>query len=144
MVSNNGHDARNIISACHECVINTLDTNPEPLQMSALPKGHWMNIYLDLCGPLPSGNYLVVIVDEYSNYPIVETTRSLAAEKIIPIIDKYFEMFAYPIVLKTDNRTPFQSKLWSDFCIHRNVKHNNTILYILGGKKNSEILKFIV
>ena len=113
----------NIISACHECAINTSNTHPEPLQMSALPKGHWMNISLDFCGPLPSGDFLVVIVDEYSRFPVVETTRSLAAEKIIPIIDKNFAMFAYPIVMKTDNGTPFQSKLWSDFCIHHNVKH---------------------
>ena len=80
----------NIISACHECTINTLNTHPEPLQMSAFPKGPWMNISLDLCGTLPSGDYLVVIVYEYSRFPVVETTRSLAAEKYFPIIDNFF------------------------------------------------------
>ena len=71
--------------------------------MSTLPKGPWKNISLDFCGPLPSGNYLVVIVDEYSRFPVVETTRNLATEKIIPIIDNIFAMFAYPIVMKTHN-----------------------------------------
>ena len=47
MVSNNGHDP----SACHECAINTSNTQPELLQMSALPKGPWMNPSLDFCGP---------------------------------------------------------------------------------------------
>ena len=97
--------------------------SPRPLHMSALPKGPWINISLDFCGLLPSGDCLVVIVDEYSRFPVVETTRSLAAEKIIPIIGKKFPMFAYPIVMKTDNGTPFQSKLWSVLCIHHNVKH---------------------
>ena len=83
-----------------------------------------MNVSLDFCGPLPSGDYLVVIVDEYSRFPVVETRRSLAAEKIIPIIDKKCPMFAYPIVMKTDNGNHFQSKLWSEFCIHHNVKHS--------------------
>ena len=31
-----------------------------------------MNL-VDFCGPLPSGEYLVVIVDEYSRFPIVES-----------------------------------------------------------------------
>ena len=93
----------NIICACHECAINTSNTHTEPLQMSALSKGPWMNISLDFCGPLPSGDYLVVIVDEYSRFPVVETTRNLTADKIIPIIDNIFAMFAYSIVMKTDN-----------------------------------------
>ena len=113
----------NLISACYECVINTSNTHREPLQMSALPKCPWMNIYLDFCGPLPLGDYFVVIVDEYSRCPVVETRRCLAAEKIIAIIYLKIAMFEYPFVMKTDNGTPFQSKLWSDFCIHDNVKH---------------------
>ena len=63
----------NIISACHECAINMSNTHPEPLQMSALPKGPWINISLEFWGPLPSGDYLVVIVDEYSRFPVFET-----------------------------------------------------------------------
>ena len=78
---------------------------------------------MTFCGPLPSGDNLAVIVDGYSRFPVVETARSLAAEEIIPIIDHVFAMFAYPIVMKTDNGTPFQSKLWSEFCIHHNVKY---------------------
>ena len=90
-------------TACHECAINNSNTHPEPLQMSAIPKDLWMNIYLDFCGPLPSGDYLVVIMDAYSRCAVVETTRSLADENIILIIDNFFAMFAYPIVMKTDN-----------------------------------------
>ena len=112
-----------IIGACHECAISMSNSKPAPLSMSQLPDGPWMNISVDFCGPLPSGEYLVVIVDEYSRFPIVEITKSLAVEKIIPIIDKVFATFAYPIVLKTDNGTPFQSKMWSDVCSFNNVKH---------------------
>ena len=75
----------NIISACNECAINTSNTHPEPLQMSALPKGLWVNISLQFCCPLPSRDYLVLIVDEFSRFPVVETTRSLAAEKLTKI-----------------------------------------------------------
>ena len=42
-----------------------------------------------LCSTAASGDYLIVIMDEYSRFSVVETTRSLAADKIIPIIDTF-------------------------------------------------------
>jgi rubredoxin len=33
--------------------------------MSELPGTPWENISIDFCGPLPNGDYLFVIVDEY-------------------------------------------------------------------------------
>ena len=70
-----------IIGACHECAISMSNTKPAPLSMSQLPDGAWMNISVDFCGPLPSGEYLVVIVDEYSRFPIVEITKILQLRK---------------------------------------------------------------
>jgi hypothetical protein len=42
----------------------------------------------DICGPLPSGDYLVAITDEYSRYPIVEIIKSESATTVIPVLDK--------------------------------------------------------
>ena len=61
-----------------------------------------------LCGPLPTGDYLIVIIDEFSRFPVVEITKCLTAEKIIPIVDKVFSMFSYPRQIKTDNGHSFQ------------------------------------
>ena len=106
-------------------VQSTHQTLTQNLHMSALKKCPWKNISLDLYSPLSSGDYLEVIVDEYSIFTVVETTRSLADIKIIPITDKLCAMFAYLIVMKTDNRTPFQIKLLSEFCIHHNMKQED-------------------
>ena len=43
-----------------------------------------------------TGDYLIVIIDKFSRFPVVEITKCLTAEKIIPIVDKVFSMFSYP------------------------------------------------
>ena len=40
--------------------------------MSDMPGGAWRNLSMDFLGPLPSGEELMVLVDEYSRFPIVE------------------------------------------------------------------------
>ena len=105
--------------------MNTNTNNQVPLSMSELPDGPWMNISMDFCGPIPSGEYLFVIVDEYSRFPVVEIVNNLSAEKIIPVVDKVFSTFSYPVQVKTDNGTPFQSQQWSDFCEFNNIHHRS-------------------
>ena len=68
--------------------------------MSELPSGPWENISIDFCGPLPSGNYLFVMVDEYSRYPIVEIVKSVSARSIIPILDKVISTFGFVLCSK--------------------------------------------
>ena len=116
---------KDCVNSCHECAMNTNTNNQVPLSMSELPDGPWMNISMDFCGPIPSGEYLLVIVDEYSRFPVVEIVNNLSAEKIIPVVDKVFSTFSYPVQVKTDNGTPFQSERWSDFCEFNNIHHRS-------------------
>ncbi|XP_060589850.1 uncharacterized protein K02A2.6-like [Ruditapes philippinarum] len=87
----------------------------EPLKMSDLPSGPWKNISADFCGPLENGDYLLVVVDEYSRYPIVEIVKSVSANMVIPVMDKIISMFGVPKVIKTDNGSPFNSTAFADF-----------------------------
>ena len=77
--------------------------------MSDLPEAPWLDISADFYGPLPTGEYLLVIIDEYSRYPVVEIIRSTSANTVIPVFDKVFSMFGIPRVVKTDNGPPFNS-----------------------------------
>jgi hypothetical protein len=71
----------------------------EPLQMSSVPSGPWKEISMDFCGPFPSGDYLVVVIDEYSRYPIVE----IRAKSVMTRLGKILAEFGIPCTLKTDN-----------------------------------------
>ena len=77
--------------------------------MSELPSGPWGNISIDFCGPLPSGNNLFVMVDEYSRYPIIDIVKFVSPRSAIPILDKVISTFGLPRIVKSDNGSPFQS-----------------------------------
>ena len=77
--------------------------------MSELPSNIWENLSIDFCGPFLSGYYLMVIIEEYSRYPVVETLTSLTVKSVIPLLDKTFSIFGIPKELKSDNGPPFNS-----------------------------------
>ena len=94
----------------------------------------------DFCGPLPSGQYLMVITDEYSRFPIVEVVRSTAAEQVIQVVDKVFCTYGYPDIVKTDNGPPFNSQVWKGFLKTCGIKHRKTTP--LWPKANGQVENF--
>lgn len=115
-----------VVKNCFACQSNTPVTHLEPLRMSELPESPWHTVSADFYGPLPTGEYLLVIVDEYTRYPIVEAVRSISANTVTPVLDKIFSMFGIPRCLKTDNGPPFNSEHFSRFltdmgCQHRKI-----------------------
>ena len=113
----------NIVSKCIPCQANSNRKSSEPLQMSELPKGAWLKLSIDFCGPIPTGEYLLVVVDEFSRYPVVHVTRSTSADTIMPLLDQTFASFGYPETIKSDNGPPFQSAEWKKFLTDRGIKH---------------------
>jgi len=91
--------------------------------MSDLPRGTWLNLSIDFCGPLPSGKYFLVMIDEYSHFPVVEVICSTSTETVIPVVDKVFCTYGSPELLKSDNGPPFNSQAWKDFLATYNMKH---------------------
>ena len=115
--------AEEAVKRCIPCQANATRRETEPLSMSPLPRGPWSEISIDLCGPLPTGEYLLVIVDEFSRYPIVEVVRSTSAETVIPVVDKVFSLFSFPEVVKTDSGPPFNGHIWNSFLTECGVHH---------------------
>ena len=111
------------VRRCIPCQANTTRRQVEPLAMSPLPRGPWLNVSIDFCGPIPSGEYLLVMVDEFSRYPVVEIVRSTAAEIVIPVVDKVFSLFGLPEVIKSDNGPLFQGHAWKAFLEECGVRH---------------------
>ena len=95
----------------------------EPLCMSELPRGPWLNLSVDFCGPLPTGEHFIVIDDENSRYPVVEKVRSTSADCVIPVVDRVFAMFGLPEIVKTDRGPRFQSGRWKKYMKTSGIKH---------------------
>ena len=79
-----------VVKSCIPCQATVETKRLEPLQMSPLPSGPWKELSMDFCGPFPSGDYLMVVIDEYSRYPVVEIIKSLSAKSVMTKLDKIF------------------------------------------------------
>ncbi|XP_020555459.2 uncharacterized protein K02A2.6-like [Oryzias latipes] len=118
--------AETAVRDCIACQAATPVTNNEPLRMSPLPETPWHRVSADFCGPFPTGEYLLVIIDEYTRYPVVEIVRSTSANTVIPVMDKVFSLFGIPAVVKTDNGPPFNGDQFSQFATYLGFHHHRT------------------
>ena len=94
-----------------------------PARMTQLPEFPWQKIAVDHVGPFPSGEYCLVIIDEYSRYPEIKIVRSTSASTNIPKFKEIFANHGVPQVLKSDNGPPFNSEEFQKFSEEQGFYH---------------------
>ena len=95
---------------------------------------------MDFSGPF-GNQYLLVISDDFSRYPVVELIDGLRAEVVIPVLDKILGQFGVPKVIRTDNGALFNSAQFSEYSeymgfIHRKITPNHP-------QANGEVERFM-
>ena len=65
----------------------------------------------------------MIIVDDYSRYPVVKILSKLTAKAVIPKLDNVFAMFGIPDVVKTDNGPPFNGAMFKEFANYLGFHH---------------------
>ena len=96
-----------LIQNCLPFQAPTLKNCQKPLKMTELPSGSWEHIVVDFKEPLPSGDYLLVVIDEYSRFVEIEITKSTSMKSSIPKLDEVFFSFDIPLKVKSDNGSLF-------------------------------------
>ena len=99
----------NIVQSCFSCQIATNSIHTKPAKMTTIPQQPWEVVELDFCGPFPNGEYAMVLTDQFSRYPEVEFTRSIAIAPVRERLKKIFATHGVPKVVQTDNGPPFNS-----------------------------------
>ena len=112
-----------IVQECAVCELNAPSSPPEPVSSSELPPQPWQRLTMDYHGPLDDGSELLVVVDEYSRYPVVKRVTSTAAKHLIPILDDIFASFGIPEIIRSDNGPPFNGEEFASYCKHQGIKH---------------------
>ena len=113
----------------------------EPLQMTPLPSGPWKMLAKYFLGPFPSGDYLLVVIDEYSRFPEVEIVKSTSAKSIILRLDAIFARQGIPDELKTDNGPPVNGIEFSNFA--KNLGFHHRKVQPLWPRANGEAERFM-
>ena len=114
----------------------------EPLRMTPLPTAPWKELAMDFLGPLPSGDYLMVVIDEYSRFPEVEIVTSTSARSTIPKLDAIFARQGIPEVLRSDNRPCFNGVELKNFAEHLGFQHRK--ITPLWPRANGEAERFMM
>ena len=103
------------VKSCLPCQAATPVTSRTPLVMSELPSKPWERFAIDFCGPFPTGELALVVVDEYSRYPELEIVTPTSMTAIRPNLEKIFAIHGIPDLVKSDNRPPFDSHAFEDY-----------------------------
>ena len=114
----------------------------EPLRMTPLPTAPWKELAMDFLGPLPSGDCLMVVIDEYSRFPEVEIVTSTSARSTIPKLDAIFARQGIPEVLKSDNGPPFNGVEVKNVAEHLGFQHRK--ITPLWPRANGEAERFMM
>ena len=109
---------------CYGCQLVGKPSNPEPMRRSELPTAAWQHLGADLLGPLPSGDYLFVVVDYYSRYFEVEITKSTTSEKITDLLSKIFLTHGLAVSIQTDNGPQFVSDHFKRYMQENGMVHH--------------------
>lgn len=108
--------------------------------MTPLLKSRWTEVSVDFKGPFKIGEYLLV-VDDFSRFPIVKIIHSLTSRVVIPALDEIFSLYGFPEVMKTDNGPPFNGEAISQWAKQCDFKHRKITL--LWPQANGEVERFM-
>ena len=127
------------VDSCLPCQVATPKTQREPLQMSVLPKAAWTEISIDFA--TLDSEYLLVVTDDYSRFPVVEVISSVSANVVIPTLDKILAEHGIPNIIRSDNGSPFNSQSFKLFSEELGFHHRK--ITPLWPMANSEVERFM-
>ena len=117
-------DAEKHCKTCYGCQLVSRPTPPGPIRTTPLPSGPWRHLAVDLLGPLPTGESILVIVDYYSRYYEVDILKSTVASKIISSLEEMFARHGLPESLTSDNGPQFISAEFAEYVAHQGITHH--------------------
>ena len=100
----------------------------------------WEQIHVDLCGPFPTGESVLGIIDAGTRWPDLHIVRDTTSPTIVKFLNKTFSTHGYPETLVTDNAPNLTSVDVGDYCAQYGIKHKKSTPYWPQG--NSEIERF--
>ena len=83
----------------------------------------------------------MVVIDDYSRFPVVEVLRSTSSKVVIPCLDKMFSEYGIPDVLRSDNGPPFNSREFNEFSKYLGFVHRKVTPY--WPRANGEVDRFM-
>lgn len=111
---------------CEGCRLVGRGAGPEPIMPTELPTKVWQLVGIDYLGPLPSGHYLLCIVDYYSRYLEVEILKQQTAEVTIQTLEKIIYREGIMDEIICDNGPAFIDQRFKEFLDINGIRLRHT------------------
>ena len=122
-------EAEQHVKECLTCQISDNPEPPPPLAVVPPPMAPWSCIHVDFYEPAPTGEHLLVLLDETTGFPEVEIMNKTTAFHTIRAFEKVFARHGLPDTIKSDNGSPFQSKDVKDYLTTQGIHHHRVTPY---------------
>ena len=99
------------VNSCNDCKAFVDKKTREPIQRRKVPSKNWEIVAVDLYGPMPSSNHVVVVQDLGSRYPPAKLVSSTRAESVISALKDIYNNYGRPETQISDNGPPFNLQL---------------------------------
>ena len=109
------------LGKCSDCSIFTDNKCKEPLKSHKVPEKCWEKVSVDLFGPMPSRNHIIVVQDMASRFPAAKLVSSTAANKVLPALADIYDAYGNPNTQLSDNGPPFNSAAMENFANQRDI-----------------------
>ncbi|XP_062533298.1 uncharacterized protein K02A2.6-like [Armigeres subalbatus] len=122
-------EAVKICETCEGCQLVQTTNPPEPMMRRNLPEKPWIDVAIDFLGPMPTGEYILVIVDYYSRFMEIEIMQRITAHETIKRLRRIFRTWGPPRTITLDNAKQFISIDFEEFCKTIGIHLNHTSPY---------------
>ena len=121
-----GYEVSSFILECHSYLATLDHHQPAPMIPFPMPESPWLSVAVDLCGPFPTRETLLILVDYYSRFPFVEILKSTTSATIISKSFKIFSVRGLPETLTSDNGGQLTSNEMESFLSISGITHTRT------------------
>ena len=126
------------VKNCFPCQAVTPQNTREPIQVT-LTNRPWDQVSCDFAD-IGNGEYIMIIIDNFTRYPEVIPLKTLTATKVIHEMDTIFSRLRNPNILKTDG-PPLNSHEFASYMKDNGIKHHR--ITPLWPKANDEVEPFV-
>lgn len=140
-------DVDEFIQSCRQCAVadkTYQHQKPPPDRTIPTPVGPWMQIAIDIVGPistLPNHQYIITLQDEFSKWPELATTKNCPSSRdVISFLRPLFTRYGVPEQVKTDGGAQFCSAEFRKFLNEQGSIHHVTTPY--NSRSNAVVERF--
>ena len=119
-------DAKRKCRECYGYQLVTKEMITPPVKITRMPERPWQDLALDLLVPMPTEEYLLVLVDYFSRWVEVDVIKSTTSEMIIKCLGKQFSRYGVPSTLRTDNGPNLVSAEMEEYLNEMGIEHRLT------------------